>query len=346
MTLAEFSRRTLAAPQRIVYIGNSVTAQRDGYREILHSMLSEMTSNRHQAVNLGLGGVGSFGCAALLGYFLRQRTPSLAIIETSLADSGGATPQHLINRSLSSIVSYLKQRNVEPVFLHLPRRDVSPEVSRAVRSAYDAVAGDEGISQIDVESLLVEQGIAVTSDLFTDGIHTNPHGAGLFAQAICEYLIGQEHSKHQPAGTVVHAEERTAIIDTLFVDSLQPTSQQHRHGLFRLQMQTFDLQRNESIEFKCGEEEFLGVVVVVDTDSGVMRIESGSREFSVQLADEWSNRASRIQVVPFPWGFEQDETLRIVCSESDVAPTDAAGRASSVVKLAQSLRIIGMVYTK
>jgi hypothetical protein len=244
------------------------------------------------------------------------------------------------------MVRYLKQRDVEPVFLHLPRCDVSPEVSRAVRSAYDAVARDEGISQIDVESLLVERGLAVTSDLFTDGIHTSPHGAKLFAEAISEYLVGQEHRTHQPAGTVAHAEKRTAIIDTLFVDSLQPTSQQHRHGLFRLQMQTFDLLRNESIEFKCGEEEFLGVVAVVDTDSGVMRIESGSREFSVQLADEWSSRASRLQVVPFPRSFEQDETLRIVCSEADVAPTDPAGRASSMVKLAESLRIIGVVYTK
>jgi hypothetical protein len=66
----------------------------------------------------------------------------------------------------------------------------------------------------------------------------------------------------------------------------------------------------------------------------------------VQLADEWSSRASRLQVVPFPRSFEQDETLRIVCSEADVAPTDPAGRASSMVKLAESLRIIGVVYTK
>jgi hypothetical protein len=111
-------------------------------------------------------------------------------------------------------------------------------------------------------------------------------------------------------------------------------------------MQTVNLLRSESIEFRCGEEDLLGVVVVVDTDSGVMRIESGSCKFSVQLADEWSSRASRLQVVPFPQGFDQVETLRIICSEADAAPTDAVGRASSVVKLAESLRIIGVVYTK
>jgi len=341
--LSEFSQCLRAAPQRVAYVGNSVTAQRGGYREILHSLISETTSHRHQAINVGLGGVGSFGSAALLPYFLKQRSPSVAFIETSLADSGGATPHYLIPGSLGSIVSYLRQRSAEPVFLHLPRLDVSTETNQTVRPIYDSLADEEGVSQVDVEALLRERGAPVTADLFTDGIHTTPHGANVFARTICDHLFAREHVEQSLARVQTRLRVQQRRIYTKFIESLRSPNQLLRHGVFRLQMQTVELGPGEFVEFHVAEEEVLGVVVAVDAESGVMRVASGGRDVSVQLADEWSNGAPRLQVVSFPEGFVIRDRIRVTCSDEEGAPVDAAGRNSRVIKQAKSLRIIGIV---
>jgi hypothetical protein len=59
--LRDTAAQLAAGPVVIAYLGNSVTAQKDGYRPYLHKGLVKRFGHEHKAVNAGFGGVGSIG---------------------------------------------------------------------------------------------------------------------------------------------------------------------------------------------------------------------------------------------------------------------------------------------
>lgn len=344
-SVATLASKLRSGPQRIAYIGNSVTAQRDGYRPVLHNLIKKWSSHEHAAVNAGLGGIGSFGSSALLDLFALKREPTVAFIETSLSDSGLNTPAEWVEDSVRSLVESLREIETAVVFLHMPRVDEFRSHAIFTRAIYNEIAAVTRTSCIDVEQRLANSGVILQPSMFTDGIHTTPQGGRLFADTIASAIM-------ESAESPLLAEHNIGLSDpvsgwmrlrTHWADSLPVTAGSPSRGLYRLQLPTLRLTRGSRVEFSTGTSSVVGLVVVVDSEAGVMEVASGSESLTVQLADEWTNRSPRLQVVPFPRTFGAKDTLTVTCSTKDAAPRDAAGRFTQVRATASSLQLCGLV---
>lgn len=345
-TLAEVASKLRRGPQSIAYIGNSVTAQRDGYRPLLHKLIEDWSSHRHDTINFGLGGVGSFGSAALFDLFVAKRRPSVAFIETSLADSGLNTPVEWVEDSVRSLVKSLQEMETTAVFLHMPRIDEFRSHVIRTRALYDEIAATAVLPQIDVEQSLTKRGLVLRQAMFTDGIHTTAEGGRMFATAIAEDLKDAEESLTTVGPTTLSRDSSDGWkrLRTHWIDSVPFTAGASSRGFYRLQLPTIRLTPGSQTELTTVGSSVVGLVVVVDSESGVMEVAAGSDGLTVQLADEWTNRSPRLQVVPFPRNFRVKDTLRVTCSVRDTAARDAAGRFSQVQGTAKSLQLCGLVF--
>ena len=347
-SVANLASKLLSGPQRIAYIGNSVTAQRDGYRTVLHNLIKNWSSHEHAAVNAGLGGVGSFGSAALLDLFALKRKPSVAFIETSLADSGLNTPVEWVEDSVRSLVESLREIETVAVFLHMPRIDEFRSWVIPTRAIYDKIAAATRTPCIDVEHRCVNSGVVLQPSMFTDGIHTTPQGGHLFAETIATAIVESAELPLPAVHNIGPSDPSRGWmrLRTHWADTLSVTAGSPSRGLYRLQLPTLRITRGSQVEFSTGTSSVVGLVVVVDSEAGVMEVASGSDGLAVQLADEWTNRSPRLQVVPFPRTFGVKDTLRVTCSTKDAAPRDAAGRVTQVQATASSLQLCGLVYAE
>jgi len=343
--IGQVSSKLQRSPQRIAYIGNSVTAQRDGFRTRMQASINSWSGIRHEEVNFGLGGVGSFGSAALLEHLVLRRRPSIAFIETSLADSGLNTPAEWVEDSVRSIVGSLREINTETIFLHLPRIDKFRSHVAATRLIYDRISADQRVPQIDVERCLSDSGIELRPSMYVDGIHTTPEGGRYFASAVLTALTEGIKEPRIPM-SVISSRGFTPMplrLRTKWADSLEITDGEVTHGLFRLQLPTMRVTRNSQVTVSTEGLPVVGLIVIVDSEAGATDIKSGSLNLTVQLADEWTNRTPRLQAVVFPRSFRPRDQLSIACSPNATGDRDAAGRPSQVYAFAESLQLCGLV---
>jgi lysophospholipase L1-like esterase len=206
--------RGSALGARVVYVGGSVTAQRDGWRPQFHSWLERALPAPlgHDAVNAALGNAGS----KLLTFMLHdwvlprnERPPDLVILETAINDgdalleSGDATG---IRRALEGIVRGVKQAapscELLLVISHL-RTDLpqtrrsgtlawvngdapdAPEVYRErVPSIHEQVAEHYGIPTVNVSTALRALSPQALDALFRDDCHTTPAGGAAVASIV------------------------------------------------------------------------------------------------------------------------------------------------------------------
>ena len=91
--------------QNIVYAGNSITSQKNGYCRKFHEELCQITRNQHENVTLGLGAIGSLGLASFWNLLIESKTPNVVFIETACADISGITPKDDIAPSLKYLIS-------------------------------------------------------------------------------------------------------------------------------------------------------------------------------------------------------------------------------------------------
>src|SRR6266516_2318846 len=77
---------------RIAYLGNSVTAQREGFRPLLHERLTAHFGQPHRLINAGLGGVGSLASLFTMEDLVLRFAPDLCFIECTTGDMGVRTP--------------------------------------------------------------------------------------------------------------------------------------------------------------------------------------------------------------------------------------------------------------
>jgi lysophospholipase L1-like esterase len=206
--------RGCALGARVVYVGGSVTAQRDGWRPAFHAWLERALPAPlgHDAVNAALGNAGS----KLLTFMLHdwvlprnERLPDLVILETAINDgdalleSGDATG---IRRALEGIVRGVKQAapscELLLVISHL-RTDL-PQARRSgtlawvngdapdapavyhecVPSIHEQVAEHYGIPTVNVSTALRALSPQALDALFRDDCHTTPAGGAAVASIV------------------------------------------------------------------------------------------------------------------------------------------------------------------
>lgn len=323
----------------ILYVGNSVTAQRDGYVNHLHQSLQELSGRKHFSSKLALGAMGSLGIAAYWSRIVKRKSPDIVFIETSLADSGHATPLDLIHDSLLEVIRQAGSSGAFPVFLHLPRSDLYSHRIPVVKRIYDEVAKEFGIVTIDLSQ---DSNFIAPENYSYDGVHTTAAGAASagrhIAKSFMEIMSRQDLDFKTPSGNLIEVKR----FRSLSWQSMRISSPPEL-GRYKLEFEFAILMEGNKVEWKSSSNQLVALQVIIGPSSGVIQFETNGYKNSVQTWDPSSQNHTRLGLVLVPhdgivakeWTFQH-----ISC---DTAAKDLYGLPSEWVKTGESLRLIGVL---
>lgn len=330
----------------IAYLGNSLTAQKVGYRPAVHARLEALVGRRCRAINAGIGGVGSLGCGFLLPDLVLRHRPSLCFVECTTADMGGATPIRAVGPALDGIVGRLLDAGVAACLLHMPRA-AAAGIAPGVLEAYERVADHYGVPSIDVGRLVAAElgDQPLAPDTLFDGIHTSPAGAELVAGLVADCLASMLRRPPQPppaAALPLHPDHlRHAEIVSARVTMCDDAAAS-RAKLFKFAVPCMSLAPGNSCRWGTSTGEIMGLLVVVGPESGVIEIAFDGTTTRVQLWDGWCDR-ERLQVVIFDTPCPAGIPIHVAMTAADSAGRGACGNSDPATRSGTSLTLAGFL---
>jgi len=327
---------------RIAYVGNSVTAQRDGYVPYLHAHLGSWTAQPHHAIQVGLSGMGSMGCLFTLDPLVLSRKPDLCFIDCTTGDSGSRPPLEIIGPAIEGLVRKLRNIECECCILHAYRSDRTLEDFQPIIDRYEQVADHYGIPSVHVGraiSLGLESGEWSLEQLFLDGIHTTTQGGRVTATLIARALdrILSANSTDAPLPSRLHQDDFEAARLLRPQTALDP--QRCRSSHFRQVLPYLEIEAGNGLVLDATAGKIAGFLVVAGPHAGNIVIEADSqmREFSTW--DAWCDR-DLVRSVIFPEPIRRTATVRLTVTDRGGCPRSDLGGVHGVPKL---LKLIGFL---
>lgn len=341
-----------ASPCTIVYFGNSITAQKDSYRIPLHNHIVSHFRKIHKPVNAGLGGVGSLACAFLVDDLVLRHRPALCFVECSAADTGGTTPPDAIGPSVEGIIRQLLSAGTRVVLLHLFRRDDMAIGKEKTLGIYESLADLYGVPSIHLDKLFSEQiasGMILEEEVFHDGIHTTRNGAALTGRMIFDLfaeLLRDSHgfAIHLPQPVYELPYQHTRILPVIVGMTPKGVSLQKKRYRDILEYVEFE---PEAIVTVFRTDEFIrAILIVADSDCGVVVVEHEGIRQSIQTWDEWCFMP-RLQAIILDKPVAPGSELRVFLSLKKHGDRGAPGTPNLHERVGKNLKIIGfMIYSE
>jgi hypothetical protein len=339
---------------KIAFLGNSVTAQKEGYRKFIIDLFDQTYNQKHQYINAGIGGVGSLASAFLTDDFVLRYQPDICFVECTVADIGEATPQQYIAASVEGIVQKIMAKNCHVCFLHLYNSHTDELRKENIISLYEAIANYYKLPSINISkafSALVNSGKQKETDFVYDGIHTTEFGAKMTADVIFSAFekISKEDFREDvftmPFKSLTeHPFRHTQII--IPAAAMLLPSKNYKEKRFRGIIKYIEIDEQNEVRFEALDGIVLGVLIIADVECGVVLIESDSTAAYVQTYDQWCDK-ERIQAIIFDKPVSKGDACKISLSHLDKAARGANGTVNSMKKKGISLKIVGlMVVTK
>lgn len=327
--------------REILYAGNSVTAQRDGYTESFHTRICSSTSKQYSASKLGLGGVGSMGLASYWHELAKDKKPSLCFIETTTADVGKATPLGDIESALVHILYPLKVDGVETCLVHLPRNDDFSHRRELVIAAYEDVAACFGVNSVQID---FTKDAPATRELLYDGVHTTPLGARHIGHALAETLL------NLPVSTVVSSGDcnSQAMSDSqLRVDRWDRLRfrEDPPRGRFKLLVDFVSLEKPNVARWspEQSSEVLIGLQIVLGPLTAVIEIRNHQRSTTIQTWEPTCDRQPRLSYLSIPEDMRSSPWIEVRVQDASSAPNDLTGMPNHHMHEGNSMRIVGVV---
>ncbi len=288
-------------PGPVAYFGNSVTAQKDGFRTFLHPLIESECGIRLPSVNAGFGGVGSLASVCMMDRLVLRHAPRLCFIECYTGDVGDR--HHALSGvAIEAMLIKLREIEAHPVILLLPRKDVESDAARALAPLHRSVAAHHGAPVIDLIHRAQEW-----APFLRDGVHTTPEGAKLYADAILSQLLETEAT---PAiGTRMFADDLSRageISPGLFMDRKRPD------GLLRLQAPYWKLAAGEAMTVALEEASLLGMTFIQGPHAGSIAVNGAP----IALRDKWSTY-ERLHAVMLAAPLTAETSLEIEAVEGE-----------------------------
>ncbi|MFT6958425.1 MAG: lysophospholipase L1-like esterase [Halieaceae bacterium] len=334
-----------SAPQRIAYLGASVTAQKDGYRPALHEALIQRYGQEHRAINAAIGGIGSTAAVFLMDGLVLRHKPAVCLIELSTGDCENESDTRRLGPVLEGIVRKLRSIACKIIFVHGYRNETEVEARQdMIVAAHENIAEKYGIPSLLLHQKMgqsfangeLEEGIC-----FKDLVHTTPHGAKVMASLILE---GLHHLLEINApDTVINARyrdnyERTEIVK---VDPLSMVSRpdQCNRESFRFVYPYVTLGVENELQFS-SEGDIVGMVVVVGPDSGMVRITTAVGNSTRSLFDMWC-AYERVQIFCFGEAGRYTRDIKICLTDDAVNYNICLHTIPDTEAIIKKLRVIG-----
>lgn len=310
-------------------LGNSVSAQRDGYVSALDSCAN--SRDIRPIVNASLGGVGSIGLVALHEPLVGARRADLVILETSLGDAAGATNLQDLPLVLQALCDRaLEVATTGVVALHIPRFDVSRDVQATVVAIHERTLRDRGIPSLDLSTQIAPQDTV-------DGVHLTPAGSRIVAQHLATFI--QETSLLIRDQSVnAHSSPRLSYIPV----SASCWRTDGEKASFRATLPSTRLGFTGSASIDISGVEPLALVVIVGPRSGVISIRTPHHSVNLQTWDQWCT-FRRIQIVHLPREVRISPHMEIRPVADSFAPIDAWGVSSKTEHAGEILEVVGIL---
>jgi len=328
---SELARR----PCCIAYLGNSVTAQRKGYRPLLHDRLVIRSGHPHRAINAGFSATGSIGCLYTLADFVLKHSPDICFIECSTGDKGIEAPTERIGPVLEGIVRQLLKHRCALCNLHLYRRDQSFDSSNPIIDAYERLLEHYGVPSINVGRLYEHSLSQQQRDSFNfDGVHLSVEGAqwvsDIVADAVMQMSSGTFSELELPAPKYPDSYEFAALEPALLGMAIDAASA--KCAWFRGLYPYIELASDNAIEFQTTDGPIDGLLLVVGPSAGFISVEAGGDRSEYLTWDAWCIY-DRLQIVTFNAPVPTNAPVRISTLHKNV-PDPLAN-----LQLPKSLRI-------
>ena len=310
-------------------LGNSVSAQRDGYVAELHAKVH--AAGLQPVVNASLGGVGSIGLLALMDNLVLRDGARFVILESSLGDSAGATHIHDLENVLHELclrVSEIADHGV--VALHIPRFDVDLQQQATVVAIHNAVLSQYGIPSIDLTGRLVSANTI-------DGVHLNPSGSAIVAGSIFDHfeLLPKTKPQASMGKEYMRSFRFLSITDPEWTNLGEASA-------FRASLRTTRVGAAGSARVELFGFEPVALVMIVGPSVGVIAMNSERHSVRVQTWDAWCT-FRRIQVVHVPIAVRSSPYLDISAVANSSAPIDAWGLPSSIDHAGDVAEVAGVL---
>lgn len=292
------------AAERIAYVGTSVTAQREGYRPRLHTALVDHFGHAHDAVNAGIGGVGSPTCNFLMEDLALAHAPALCFIETATGDMNGFVEADDVTASVDGMLHKLHRRGCPACLLHLYRRGEANAWDHPIVRRYEAVADAYAVPSIHVGAA-IERGIGngrLVQDAYVrDVVHLTPSGAALTADLIVHGLRMLMDAAHPPSAPVPPAPvgesyRHTRIAWAPALAGSDPGCQTPR---FRLTYAYLDLGESHLATFQSEDADIKGLLIVAGAGADRVGL-SAAGDLAVLDLDPWRTDYQRLSSVILP----------------------------------------------
>jgi hypothetical protein len=169
-------------PRSIAYFGASVTAQREGFRPLLHQRLRDRFGQDHDSIFAGIGGVNIVAATFLADEFVVRHDPDFCLVEFTSAHLSSWQDPADGGVAMDGLLAKLRSAGCRPWLLHLYRRDWD-ERQAELMAAFEAAADRHDVPSIDLVTPLrdqVEHG--EEEALFRDDVHTTDAGSRLVAE--------------------------------------------------------------------------------------------------------------------------------------------------------------------
>jgi hypothetical protein len=328
---------------RIAYVGNSVTAQQDGYVRQLHAHIGTWTAQPHHAIQVGLSGMGSMGCLFTLDPLVLSRKPDLCFIECTTGDSGSRPPLEIIGPAIEGLVRKLRAIECECCILHAYRSDRTDQDFRPLIERYEQVADHYGIPSVHLGravNLGLASGELSLEELFLDGIHTTTQGGRVIATLIAralETILSAQSTDAPPLPLRFHPVDFEAARLLRPQTALDP--QRCRSSHFRQVLPYLEIEAGNGLVLDATPGKLAGLLLVAGPHAGDIVIEANSQTLEFSTWDEWCDR-DLLRSVIFRQPIRRDAKVRLTVTDRGGCPTRGASRIIEVPKL---LKLIGFM---
>jgi hypothetical protein len=327
----------------ICFIGNSVSAQKNSYREMLVKRLTDDRTDDIFPINCSLGGIGSLGISFFINRMVQEKSIDVCFIETFVADLKGATPIEYIGPALRGIIrnACLKNAKIIPILLY--RSDVEKNDYTTVLKIYREVLESYGLEIANVYEHVADQiyqGLIQPTDVVYDQVHSTAQGSMIYAEFIYAWLnqnIDKPLTALQPprqASTLLPVKSRSLLDHTR---SYKPQWRLFRKVLPYIVLDQEDFLQVSSLNAAC-----IGLIVIADSDTGVVHITCEDRRHSVQVYDSWCD-FERIQVVILPFVIPPNTVFQIEAGVESSARHAPNLSPSNIEQSARNIKIIQLM---
>jgi hypothetical protein len=303
----------------ILYVGASVTAQKNGYRPALNRLFENKGYTVRETV-LATGATGSMFGLCNLSILEKDRSFDVSFYEYSTGDLNvGLTPSDELEYMVKSSLEYLKCITQKVYVIHNYRSDFEGETGDHIREVYNKVAEDLSINVIDNCSLFEE--LRACSDemiwkgYYRDNVHTENNGSEIAAKNIInEVSLESLNNKIEPQKRLCKP------MDEMFV-YLSNKEKQNFSYVYPSSGQSFPyliLKHGEKLVFQC-KGIFWGILSIVGPQSGWVEVKAGDKTIQKYCQFDTHCFYERIQPRQFVRNFEDftELTIQLVDDEID-----------------------------